>query len=77
MPFLSNIKKYLVLGSGKSARFWEIELDGTNTVTRYGKVGGKPRVNTKTFKTELKTLIYFKKQISAKLDKKYVIEEVC
>ena len=42
------VMEYLELG----ARFWQIQLNGSKTITKYGKIGAKGRTIQKTHSSE-------------------------
>jgi predicted DNA-binding WGR domain protein len=57
---------------GKSAKFWEIELQGASHTVRYGKLGTKGQSSTKSFATADKAKQDADKQIASKVKKGYV-----
>jgi predicted DNA-binding WGR domain protein len=43
------VKRYFEYSKGTSNKFWEITLQGTDVVTRYGRIGAAGRTTTKSF----------------------------
>ena len=56
----------------KSSKFWEIERDGSELTTRWGKIGTKGQSKTKSFPSEDKASSEYAKQIKSKTGKGYV-----
>jgi DNA ligase-1 len=42
-------RRYFELVDGKSAKFWEITIDGNDVTVRYGRIGAGGQTNSKTF----------------------------
>lgn len=51
---------------GTSNKFWEIELDGTSLTTHWGKIGGSPTNQTKSFPDEAAARKEHDKQVKKK-----------
>lgn len=65
------MKRSFELLDGKSAKFWEIELDGKSHTVRYGKLGSKGQSKTKTFADEAAANKDAEKLIASKTKKGY------
>lgn len=59
------------LEEGGSSKFWEIELDGSDLTTRWGRIGTNGQSKTKTFPTEVKARTEHDKLIAEKTGKGY------
>lgn len=57
---------------GSSSKFWEIALDGTSVVTRWGKIGSKGQETTKSFETEREAKKEHDRLVAEKTKKGYV-----
>jgi predicted DNA-binding WGR domain protein len=57
---------------GKSFKFWKIELDGNDVVTRYGRIGSEGQETRKDFGSPEKAQKEYDKLVSEKLRKGYV-----
>ena len=66
------MKRSFELLDGKSAKFWEIEVEGTSHTVRYGKLGAKGTTKTKSFADTDKCQKSADKLIAAKTKKGYV-----
>src|SRR6476661_8124981 len=51
---------------GTSNKFWEIELEGTSLTTHWGKIGGSPTNQTKSFPDEAAAQKEHDKQVRKK-----------
>lgn len=65
------MKKYLEFKDSKSAKFWQIELNGNQYVVTYGKIGTDGQSKTKTFDTEEAAKKDADKLIASKIKKGY------
>ena len=66
------MKRSFELLDGKSAKFWEIVLDGDSHTVRYGKLGSKGTAKTKSFADGSKAQKDADKLIASKTKKGYV-----
>ncbi len=66
------MKTYLEYKDDKSAKFWEIEVNGTTHSIRFGKFGSKGTIKTKEFESDEKALKDAGKLIAAKQKKGYL-----
>lgn len=66
------MKRSFELLDGKSAKFWEIELDGSSHTVRYGKLGSKGTTSTKSFASADKAKQDADKLVASKTKKGYV-----
>lgn len=57
---------------GTSSKFWEIQLDGTDVVTTYGKIGSKGKSSTKSFGSAKDAQKEHDKLVQQKTKKGYV-----
>lgn len=57
---------------GKSNKFWEIELKGTDVVTSYGRIGGTAQSTTKGFKSAADAVKAHDKLVAEKVGKGYM-----
>jgi DNA ligase 1 len=58
--------------AGSSNKFWEIEVNGNELTTRWGRIGGPPQRKTKTFKDAATAAAEAAKLIAQKTGKGYV-----
>ena len=65
-------KRYFEFVEGKSSKFWEIRIEGTNVITRHGRIGSDGRETPKSFKDEKAAEDFMEKQIAKKTEKGYV-----
>ena len=65
------MKRYFEFVDGKSNKFWEITLSGTEVSTRHGKIGSDGRTTSKSFADEAKAKQYAEKIIGEKTGKGY------
>ena len=56
---------------GTSSKFWEIRVDGRETVVQFGRIGTAGQANTKTFPDEAAAAKFAEKMIKEKLTKGY------
>jgi len=72
------MKKHLEYKDEKTAKFWEIELEGMSITTTYGKIGTDGKSTTKELATEEKALKEFEKLVKSKTRKGYKepVEEI-
>ena len=56
----------------KSFKFWKIELQGTNVVTKYGRIGSAGQETSKTFASAAEAQKNYDKLVAEKLGKGYV-----
>jgi DNA ligase-1 len=59
------------LEEGSSSKFWEIELDGCDLTTRWGRIGSNGQSKTKTFASPEKARVEHDKLIAEKTGKGY------
>ena len=59
------------LEEGTSSKFWEIELDGCDLTTRWGRIGSNGQSKTKTFASPEKARVEHDKLIAEKTGKGY------
>lgn len=57
---------------GKSFKFWNVELQGENVVTRYGRIGAAGQETVKSYGTADKALKAYEKLVTEKVSKGYV-----
>ena len=57
---------------GNSAKFWEIEVEGTAVKVRYGRLGTQGQVSDKSFPDEAAAQKHAEKLIQEKTGKGYV-----
>lgn len=70
------MKRSFEMLGGKSAKFWEITVDGNSHTVRYGKLGAAGTTKTKTFADADKCNKDAEKMIASKVKKGYVeVEE--
>ena len=62
----------MVFQDGKSNKFWNVELDGSQYVVRFGRVGTTGQQQTKEFADDGKARQAFDKLVAEKLKKGYV-----
>ncbi len=67
--------RYFELVEGKSSKFWEIRIEGTDVTTRYGRIGSDGRETVKSFPDAGAAETFAEKQIASKTDKGYVETE--
>lgn len=68
---MSDFHKYVVSRSKSGGKFWEVEVEGCNVRTRYGKIGQEKSWSTKTHPTPEKALAAAQKKLAAKIKKGY------
>jgi len=61
----------LEFSDGKSNKFWEVEVQGTEVTTRWGKIGTAGQTKTKDLGTAAKALAHSEKQLKSKIKKGY------
>lgn len=64
-------KKYFELIEGSSAKFWEISLEGTKVLIRFGRIGANGQCSEKQEETESKSHDLYLKLIAEKTKKGY------
>ena len=69
------MKTYLEFVEGNSAKFWEITVAGTQTETRFGKIGAKGQTSSKTHASAAKAKAFYNSQIAAKQKKGYQLAD--
>ena len=57
---------------GKSFKFWKVDLQGTDVVTKYGRIGSEGQETTKSFKSPADAQKAYDKLVAEKLGKGYV-----
>lgn len=65
-------RRELVFQDGKSNKFWNIELDGSQYVVRFGRVGTAGQQQVKEFADDEKARQAFDKLVAEKLKKGYI-----
>ncbi len=65
------MKNYFEYQDEKSAKFWEINLNGLSVTTSYGKIGTTGQTSEKTFETAEKAQKEYNKLIAEKTKKGY------
>ena len=65
-------KKRFELISGKSAKFWEIQVTGSSLTTSYGRIGTKGQSTQKKYASTASAKTAAEKAIAQKLRKSYV-----
>jgi predicted DNA-binding WGR domain protein len=65
-------KRYFEFRAGTSAKFWEIDIDGTTVLTRYGKIGSAGQITTKEEGSPEDARKLFDRLVRKKLGKRYV-----
>ncbi len=63
--------RHFTFADGKSDKFWEIKLAGTEVQVRYGRTGTNGQTNVKSFDTPAKALAHAEKLIEEKVGKGY------
>lgn len=63
--------RYFEFSDGKSSKFWELSIVGTEVRTRYGKIGAAGQTTVKSFATGAAALAYAEKLIDEKTEKGY------
>jgi predicted DNA-binding WGR domain protein len=69
-----NERRYFELIGGPVGRFWEIHVEGTRVLTRYGEVGSEGQAMLREAGSEEAARLLRRKLIQEKLDKGYVEE---
>ena len=64
--------RYFEFVEGKSSKFWEIRIAGTEVTTRHGRIGSDGRETSKSFADADAAQNFLAKQITQKTDKGYV-----
>lgn len=64
-------KKYFEMVEGSSAKFWEIDLEGTKVITRFGRIGASGQSSEKEESTAEKAQTLYEKLIAEKTKKGY------
>lgn len=64
--------RYFEYVEGKSSKFWEIRIAGTEVTTRHGKIGSQGRETNKSFDEAGAAQDFMRKQITKKTEKGYV-----
>lgn len=64
--------RYFTFISGTSRKFWEYELVGSTLYIRYGRIGGRGRVTTKTFASSYQASKSVRRMRMNKLSRGYV-----
>jgi len=67
----AKVRSFQFIG-GKSKKFWEIVCDGTEVITRWGRIGTEGQGLRKWFCFEGQARAYVETKIAEKLDKGYV-----
>jgi DNA ligase-1 len=70
-PPTSTASRYFEFVEGKSAKFWEITVAGTDVTVRYGRIGASGQTKTKTFADEAAAHTHADKLIDEKTGKGY------
>lgn len=65
------LASYVVAASTSGGKFWEVEVEGCEVRTRYGKVGQKKKWSTKTYADEGEALKEGQKALRKKINKGY------
>jgi cell wall assembly regulator SMI1/predicted DNA-binding WGR domain protein/uncharacterized protein YukE len=65
-------KRYFVFTEGASSKFWEISHEGSEMTTRYGKIGAKGQLSTKSYDSPEKAAAETAKIIARKIKEGYV-----
>ena len=63
--------RYFEFVEGTSNKFWEIRLDGTSVITRYGKIGTAGQATTKAFDSKAQAFKELDKLVNEKTKKGY------
>ncbi|MGB7346159.1 MAG: DNA ligase [Pirellulaceae bacterium] len=63
--------QYFEFSDGKSDKFWEIKIDGSEVAVRYGRIGTSGQSRTKSFADAEAAQKYHEKSIRDKTDKGY------
>jgi DNA ligase 1 len=71
LPTATEVR-YFEFQDGKSSKFWEIRMAGTEVITRHGKIGSEGRETPKSFADPDAAQDFMAKQIRQKTDKGYV-----
>ncbi len=64
--------RYFELIEGKSSKFWEVQLEGSDVTTRYGRIGTAGQRSTKPFASEALARKEHDKLVAEKCKKGYV-----
>jgi predicted DNA-binding WGR domain protein len=68
----ANGARYFEFSEGTSNKFWEIRLEGTAVMTRYGKIGADGQETMKEFDSDAKAKKEYDKLVGEKTKKGYV-----
>jgi DNA ligase-1 len=68
----AELVRYLQLSDGKSHKFWEVTVTGTQHIVRYGRIGSDGTRKLKTFATPEAARSDADKQAARKLGKGYI-----
>jgi DNA ligase-1 len=71
-PPAAGKKRYFECTEGTANKFWEIQVDGADLTTRWGKIAAKGQSRTKTYPSAEKAQAEADKLIEEKLDAGYV-----
>lgn len=58
-------------GIESSAKFWEIEVNGSDLTIRFGKIGAAGQTTVKSFDSDEKASVESEKLVTAKVKKGY------
>lgn len=64
-------KRYFEFSDGTSSKFWEIDRDGSDVTTRWGRIGTDGQSKTKSFDSEAQAENEYNKLIAEKTSKGY------
>lgn len=64
-------KRYFEFVEGSSSKFWEISLEGTSVITRYGRIGSDGQTSVKDFDSDAKAQKEYDKLVGEKTKKGY------
>ena len=65
-------KRYFEFIGGNSAKFWEVEADGTDVTVRFGRIGTQGQTQVKCFPDATEAARHAEKLVKAKTGKGYV-----
>jgi DNA ligase-1 len=71
VPSSAGSSRYFEFVEGKSAKFWEVTVEGSSVTVRYGRIGANGQTKTKDFSDESAAQAHAAQLILEKTDKGY------
>jgi predicted DNA-binding WGR domain protein len=65
------MQRRLEFVSGSSAKFWEVRVQGSEVLIRFGRIGAEGQRQTLVFSSPAEALRQAEKRVQQKLDKGY------